>query len=201
METIFEPVRSEKTKPFKNPKRKGSRGPLSRKPTGSYYPANLPATSPPLNVLPASASPLYLPFCSNNNSFSHSQPPLLPLPRVNSSLPLPRAKSSIPLPRVNSISSSPARFSGKASDKCQPQSQRAPEAKPAPTLTRTGSVPVGSYPVDGYPGPALMLLSPPPSSLPMPRFTIKPNLSCNAEASAGDDGGAGDNLRRLLRLR
>ncbi|MCD7457260.1 hypothetical protein HAX54_034649 [Datura stramonium] len=44
-------------------------------------------------------------------------------------------------------------------------------------------------------------VSPPPSSLPLPTFSLRPKLSCNAEASAGVDAGATDNLRRLLRLR
>ncbi|GMN41441.1 hypothetical protein TIFTF001_010671 [Ficus carica] len=45
-------------------------------------------------------------------------------------------------------------------------------------------------------------LSPPPSSLPLPRFSIlRPSkLSCNAEA-AGIDAGATESLRRLRRLR
>lgn len=44
-------------------------------------------------------------------------------------------------------------------------------------------------------------VSPPPSSLPLPKFSLRPKLiSCNAEA-AGVDAGATDNLRRLLRLR
>ncbi|KDP36901.1 hypothetical protein JCGZ_08192 [Jatropha curcas] len=43
-------------------------------------------------------------------------------------------------------------------------------------------------------------LSPPPSSLPLPKFSMRPKLSCTAEA-AGVDDGATDNLRRLLRLR
>lgn len=43
-------------------------------------------------------------------------------------------------------------------------------------------------------------ISPPPSSLPLPKFSLRPKLiSCNAEA-AGIDTGATDNLRRLLRL-
>ncbi|TYJ49169.1 hypothetical protein E1A91_A01G115200v1 [Gossypium mustelinum] len=41
--------------------------------------------------------------------------------------------------------------------------------------------------------------SPPPSSLPLPKFSLKSKLSCNPEA-AGIDCGATDNLRRLLRL-
>lgn len=47
---------------------------------------------------------------------------------------------------------------------------------------------------------SVFTLSPPPSSLPLPKFSLRPKLSCNAEA-AGIDAGATDNLRRLLRLR
>ncbi|MBA0823273.1 hypothetical protein Goarm_020013 [Gossypium armourianum] len=43
-------------------------------------------------------------------------------------------------------------------------------------------------------------LSPPPSSLPLPKFSLKSKLSCNPEA-AGTDCGATDNLRRHLYLR
>ncbi|XP_059460491.1 uncharacterized protein LOC132191058 [Corylus avellana] len=43
-------------------------------------------------------------------------------------------------------------------------------------------------------------LAPPPSSLPLPKFSLRPKLCCNAEA-AGIDAGATDNLRRMLRLR
>ncbi|XP_062164482.1 uncharacterized protein LOC133871122 [Alnus glutinosa] len=42
-------------------------------------------------------------------------------------------------------------------------------------------------------------LAPPPSSLPLPKFSLRPKLCCNAEA-AGIDAGATDNLRRMLRL-
>ncbi|KAL2346235.1 hypothetical protein Fmac_000235 [Flemingia macrophylla] len=46
-------------------------------------------------------------------------------------------------------------------------------------------------------------LAPPPSSLPLPRFSLRSKLACNAAAAAsgGVDDGATDNLRRLLRLR
>ncbi|XP_021902624.1 uncharacterized protein LOC110818165 [Carica papaya] len=53
--------------------------------------------------------------------------------------------------------------------------------------------------VDEFSG-SLFTVSPPPSSLPLPRFSMRSKLSCNAEA-AGIDAGATDNLRRLLRLR
>ncbi|XP_004500930.1 uncharacterized protein [Cicer arietinum] len=45
-------------------------------------------------------------------------------------------------------------------------------------------------------------LSPPPSSLPLPKFSLRSKLSCNAEAAGSVvDAGATNNLRRLLRLR
>ncbi|KAE8674788.1 putative TFIIB zinc-binding protein [Hibiscus syriacus] len=47
---------------------------------------------------------------------------------------------------------------------------------------------------------SVFTLSPPPSSLPLPKFSLRPKLSCNAEAAEVDIG-ATDNLRRLLRLR
>ncbi|KAJ4840141.1 hypothetical protein Tsubulata_044761 [Turnera subulata] len=48
------------------------------------------------------------------------------------------------------------------------------------------------------------VLSPPPSSLPLPKFSVRPKLlSCTVEAAGGAavDAGATDNLCRLLRLR
>lgn len=47
---------------------------------------------------------------------------------------------------------------------------------------------------------SVFTLSPHPSSLPLPKFSMKPKRGCTAEA-AGVDNGATDNLRRILRLR
>lgn len=47
---------------------------------------------------------------------------------------------------------------------------------------------------------AFTISPPPPSSLPLPTFSLRPKLSCNAQA-AGVDAGATDDLRRILRLR
>ncbi|XP_022139188.1 uncharacterized protein LOC111010153 [Momordica charantia] len=49
----------------------------------------------------------------------------------------------------------------------------------------------------------LFALSPPPSSLPLPKFCLRPaKLNCNVEAAGVDDGATtADDLRRLLRLR
>lgn len=47
------------------------------------------------------------------------------------------------------------------------------------------------------------VISPPPSSLPLPKFSMRPAkaLNCNVEAVGVDDGAAAaDDLRRLLRL-
>ncbi|KAF1885380.1 hypothetical protein Lal_00029269 [Lupinus albus] len=43
-------------------------------------------------------------------------------------------------------------------------------------------------------------MSPPPSSLPLPKFSVKSKFSSNKDTSTGVDTGATDNLRRLLRL-
>ncbi|KAL3514787.1 hypothetical protein ACH5RR_027504 [Cinchona calisaya] len=59
---------------------------------------------------------------------------------------------------------------------------------------------IKDHQVDEFSGSvAFSGISPPPSSLPLPTFSLRPKLSCNAEA-AGIDAGATDNLRRLLRL-
>ncbi|KAJ0678092.1 hypothetical protein HanOQP8_Chr12g0444021 [Helianthus annuus] len=53
--------------------------------------------------------------------------------------------------------------------------------------------------VDEFSGSSVFTPSPPPSSLPLPTFFLRPKVSCKAEAS-GVDVGATDSLRRLLRL-
>ncbi|CAI9296424.1 unnamed protein product [Lactuca saligna] len=61
-----------------------------------------------------------------------------------------------------------------------------------------------SLPDDKFSGSVVFTPSPPPSSLPLPTFSLRPKLSCKAEAAAagsGVDAGATDSLRRLLRLR
>lgn len=57
-------------------------------------------------------------------------------------------------------------------------------------------------PADMFSGAAAFAISPPPSSLPLPTFSLRPKMmSCKVEAAAGIDTGATDDLRRLLRLR
>ncbi|KAL1199218.1 hypothetical protein V5N11_005212 [Cardamine amara subsp. amara] len=176
-------------RPFKNPKRRSSRGSLSRSGGSLALPMN-PTSS--WGYSPANQPPP-----------GFSQPPLLPLPRDNSStLPLQHLNSS--RPRVNN--STTLNFA-QTRALSETQKNKAEFAESVPRLTRTGSVPVSSnnlrdFPkgFDGYPGPAIMLLSPPPSSLPMPRFSIKPKLRCNAEATGKSDV-VTENTRRVLQLR
>ncbi|KAL4576718.1 hypothetical protein LXL04_012816 [Taraxacum kok-saghyz] len=62
---------------------------------------------------------------------------------------------------------------------------------------------VVSLPADKFSGSVVFTPSPPPSSLSLPTFSLRPKLSCKAEAAAagsGVDAGATDSLRRLLRL-
>ncbi|XP_021831207.1 uncharacterized protein LOC110771250 [Prunus avium] len=66
-------------------------------------------------------------------------------------------------------------------------------------MSDLSGVGVGVGDMDKFSG-SIFTLSPPPSSLPLPRFSLQRRLSRNAEA-AGIDAGATDNLRRLLRLR
>ncbi|KAL4281768.1 hypothetical protein GQ457_03G038030 [Hibiscus cannabinus] len=66
----------------------------------------------------------------------------------------------------------------------------------ASSYIATGNVAKDSEKFSG----SVFTLSPPPSSLPLPKFSLRPKLSCKAEA-AEVDVGATDNLRRLLRLR
>lgn len=61
-----------------------------------------------------------------------------------------------------------------------------------------------TIPVDKFSGSVVFTPSPPPSSLPLPTFSLRPKLSCSAQAAvtgSGVDAGATDSLRRLLRLR
>lgn len=53
--------------------------------------------------------------------------------------------------------------------------------------------------IDMFSGSVAFTISPPPSSLPLPTFSLRPKMSCKTEA-AGVDTGATDDLRRLLRL-
>ncbi|KAM7518153.1 hypothetical protein LguiB_017115 [Lonicera macranthoides] len=71
-------------------------------------------------------------------------------------------------------------------------------------INSSGLAPTEDDEVVKFSGSIMFTLSPPPSSLPLPTFSLRPKLSCKAEAAAAEieiDAGATDSLRRLLRLR
>ena len=106
-----------------------------------------------------------------------SQPPLLPLPAS-----------------ARRLSCSPASRKSKSPKKEGKKSKGAAKVVPLISIVESDArkCEIG----DVFSGSAVF--SPPPSSLPLPTFTMWPKLSCQA---AGVDAGATDVLRRLLRLR
>ncbi|XP_057794866.1 uncharacterized protein LOC131011107 [Salvia miltiorrhiza] len=112
-----------------------------------------------------------------------SQPPLLPLPASARGL-------------SNKKSSSLASKKSKSPKK---EAKNSPKKSKDAAKVIGGAVVVGDQ-VDMFSGSAVFTISPPPSSLPLPTFSLRPKLSCKAEAAAGVDAGATDDLRRLLRL-
>ncbi|CAL5384692.1 unnamed protein product [Camellia sinensis] len=138
-------------------------------------------------------------------SFLNPQPPLLPLP--------------IPKPNINPFSrglSCPSKkIKNRKKSKTPVNSDSKPDLKSTECVLIGSTNPLGPDPKDLPKDVSRVLsssaekfsdlsevfsLSPPPSSLPLPTFSLRPKLSCNPEA-AGIDGGATDNLRRILRLR
>lgn len=147
--------------------------------------------APPLSLsysYPPSLSVFHAPLQN------HNQPPLLPLPNTN-----PRNRGISCPPVTRKINNKPKSKPAKKADAAAKQVLRTSSASLAviPSGKPVGPDP-NNLPKDVY---GVFALSPPPSSLPLPTFSLRSKLSCNAEAAAGIDAGATDNLRRLLRLR
>ncbi|KAK8624436.1 hypothetical protein V6N13_065781 [Hibiscus sabdariffa] len=135
------------------------------------------------------------------------QPPLLPLPVPNKPL-----HSSLPS-RTRSLSSSPSnvkynknkdlkrskpkQLTGKSVEDPKKLQPKTTEATKTQAVNKPFEM-ASAKDLDRFPS-SIFTLSPPPSSLPLPSFSLRPKLSCNAEAASVDDG-ATDNLRRILRL-
>lgn len=135
------------------------------------------------------------------------QPPLLPLPHVSAIL----HHNKPLLPRnlnTQSLSLTPKKSKPKKREetKKSPGTQSTtdflmdnpwgPDPKNLPVVIGIGNMDVFSE--------SVFNLAPPPSSLPLPKFSMRSKFSCNTEAAtAGSfvDDGATNNLRRLLRLR
>ncbi|CAL5383440.1 unnamed protein product [Camellia sinensis] len=135
-------------------------------------------------------------------SLLNPQPPLLPLP--------------IPKPNINPLSrglSCPwKKIKNRKKSKTPVNSDSKPDLKSTECVLIGTTNPLGPDPKDVSRVLSLSAekfsdlsevfsLSPPPSSLPLPTFSLRPKLSCSNPEAAGIDGGATDNLRRILRLR
>ncbi|CAI9116964.1 OLC1v1018264C1 [Oldenlandia corymbosa var. corymbosa] len=195
------------------------------------------SSNPSTGLLPPPTTPthqLLLPTFHNSYppfSIQKRQPPLLPLPisPTKPNLPTQRIQRglSLPLPSTttnnrkahhnNKVHITPPKKSKSIITHKRPSG---PDPKDLPkdivpktfTFLSSGGGNHGLLElklVDEFSGSvAFSTISPPPSSLPLPTFSLRPKLSCNAAAAAAAGGGGGaidagatDNLCRLLRLR
>lgn len=149
---------------------------------------------------PASApAPFLYPSFPSYPLRQSSQPPLLPLPAA---APRRSVSCSPPSKKVGGGSKKPR--SPQKGDKRSPRKSRYVDVSPGGGgggARRCESLRSVVEQLDIFSGSAVFTISPPPSSLPLPSFSMRPKLSCKAEAAAGVDAGATDDLRRLLRLR
>ncbi|CAL0326987.1 unnamed protein product [Lupinus luteus] len=161
--------------------------------------------NPPPRAMSLSASV----FNNQYRQQQQQQPPLLPLPNVSAKIQQPQLSRS--------ISSSQGHF---RKNRTRERDISLTPKKSTPTKREEGKKKISAtqssmsefliVTSDNRWGPDpkdlpknLTVLSPPPSSLPLPRFFLRSKLSCNAEAAAaaaGVDAGATNNLRQLLRL-
>lgn len=163
---------------LKNPKKIHQNHPIISNPADYFWPSNF-SSSGLLQAPPP-------PFLSQSYPPYSRQPPLLPLPTAT-----PRrsaAARGLSCPPANKKSSNRSREPSRKS-----KSPRKEEKKPTKKVV---GIKIIDSEVDMFSGAAVFTISPPPSSLPLPTFSC-----CKAEAAAGVDAGATNDLRRLLRLR
>lgn len=162
-------------------------------------------------------------------SHSHTmQPPLLPLPlsrpyHINI-IPPPSRRSNIdratardhhslapkkPKPSKSkqahglNLRSAPG-SEASSSDRIGPDPARLPKDVSRVLSSLSGNNAAAAVGMEKTTFPGSLFIAPPspsPSSLPLPKFPVRPKLGCRSDASAGIDAGATDDLRRLLRLR
>jgi len=144
---------------------------------------------------PLSASSL---FNHHRQAQQQPQPPLLPLPRASRSV---RSRDSSLTPKKSKATKREEAKKRSATQFLIAASQNpwGPDPKDLPRQV------LGMGNDNDVVSASVFNLAPPPSSLPLPNFSLRSKLGCNAEeaaaAAGGVDDGATNNLRRLLRLR
>ncbi|KAL1820755.1 hypothetical protein ACET3Z_015624 [Daucus carota] len=134
--------------------------------------------------------------------YHHQQPPLLPLPIPN---PYQNNNKRInnKLTRHQSLSVKKSNFSGAGPKREKPGPvssghRLGPEPKEVPKVLFSGKSNTVNIKENIF--VASTVVSPPPSSLPLPTFSIRPKLAANSPAVAVVDDGATNGLRRILHL-
>ena len=175
-----------------NPTRISNNFHLENIAASGYTHGGLLQTPPRFLSAPSFHSHQFYPFIQQQQS----PPPLLP----------PRMPPSILRPH-RSLPSQPRSHSLKKS-KSTKRDKDSAAAVDRRISSRTFSAAAGKRVVrveelEKLSGSLFAVISPPPSSLPLPKFSLRPaKLNCNVEAAGADDGAAAaDDLRRLLRLR
>ncbi|KAK7352233.1 hypothetical protein VNO80_17652 [Phaseolus coccineus] len=155
---------------------------------------------PPSRAISFSYShPLSTSSLFNHHRHAPQQPPLLPLPHASRSIRNRHTSLTPKKPKATKREEAKKR-SGTQFLIVASQNPWGPDPKDLPRLV------LGMGNVNDDVGSASVFnLAPPPSSLPLPNFSLRSKLRCNAEAAAasggGVDDGATNNLRQLLRLR
>ncbi|PWA73101.1 hypothetical protein CTI12_AA263530 [Artemisia annua] len=129
-------------------------------------------------------------------SLYHSYPPLLPLPLINH-------QNMILSRRDHSVTPKKSKNQKKDLKKEEPEPKDVAKDVVARVSNESNNESCDDVvPVDKFSGSIVFTPSPPPSSLPLPTFLLRPKVSCRAEVAArGFDAGATDGLQRLLRHR
>lgn len=177
-------------------------GGLLQAPVPNHHPQFLSQSFP---VFPVQQPPLLpLPISMNfSQSRTLSCPPNYGRPNNNNSKSRISRDPSLTPKKSKQISKSPKKSGKEVVVPLGPDPEHVPKhVVPPKVLSLKGCVEAREKDEerDKFSGSVVFTPSPPPSSLPLPTFSLRPKLSCNAEA-AGIDTGATDNLCRLLRLR
>ncbi|KAH6832858.1 hypothetical protein C2S53_014369 [Perilla frutescens var. hirtella] len=190
---------------LKNPKKIHQNYPIISNPADFFRPSHFSSTGLLQPPPPPFLSQSYPPYSLQQSP----QPPLLPLPTAT-----PRRSAALSANKKTgnrpNRSRDPSSLTSKKSKSPKKEEKNSPKKSvaPPPPSMRSGSFSLAAeadqnqieYLFSG--SAAFTTISPPPSSLPLPTFSLRPKMrGCKAEAAAAVDAGATDDLRRLLRLR